>query len=109
MATIYRAAECPFHFLWPVGQKGPRHSPHGRTNTICRHSGANGASVAGRLAHFPGVRYGADAAVLLADGVDHVEEPHCLFTLVTHGDQSLQHILEGPDEEEEEEEESEQR
>lgn len=73
----------------------------GRTNTICRHSGAGGASVAGRLAHFPGVRHSANAAVLLADGIDNVEEPLRLAALMTHGEQSLQHILKRPDKEKE--------
>lgn len=75
-----------------------RRSQRGRTNTICRHSGAAGASVTGHLAHFPGVRHAADAAILLADGIDNVEELLCFILLVTHSDQSLHDILNGPSE-----------
>lgn len=52
-------------------------------------------SVAGGLAQLPGVRHGADAAVLLLHGVDHVEEMFSSSLFVSQSQQSLDHILEG--------------
>ena len=52
-------------------------------------------SVASGLAQLPGVRHGADAAVLLLHSVDHVEEMFGSSLFVSQSHQSLDHILEG--------------
>lgn len=52
-------------------------------------------SVTGWLSQLPGIGHGADAAVLLLHGIDHVVEVLRRFVFVPQCFQSLDHILKG--------------